>query len=184
MGNTTINGSAVSTNDYSSISDVLAFTRHLMDGQSTYNSTTRPSLSEVTRFLTRASALMNSALIGQGLAVPISQADAKAAVDDWVTAQTVEYIELTKRGVGYSEESGVRTAFKDLSKNARNWAKDNRLAFIRLGVTESHKKSDGLVFTGIDAQEDRVDPDDNSLAQPKFKIGLFDSSFDSDESKL
>lgn len=161
--------------DYSSLEEVTAFTRHLLDGQSSFNTTTRPTRTEVVRFLGRLNDYLNIALIGQGLAVPITAAYAKGACDDWVTARAAEYVELTQRGVGYSEGEGSRVVtFRNLHKAANDFAKENHLAFVRAGVTQDYKLSSGLEFTALDAADQRSDPHDTSLAQPKFKRGLFD----------
>ena len=164
--------------NYSSEAEVTAFTRHLLDGAVAFNSTTRPTSTEVGTFLTRVCGVLDVALAAAGLAVPITQTTAKLACDDWVTAHTAEYIELTQRGVGYSDGEGTRTAaFRNLQKSAMDFAKENRAGFINLGVTtiSGSALSDGLSFTGLDAVSDRADPDDAALAQPKFTRSLFDS---------
>jgi len=46
---------------------------------------------------------------------------------------------------------------------------------VGLGVTETQRLSDGLQFTGLDAQADRDDRSDTGLVQPKFERGLFDA---------
>lgn len=165
----------IRSDSYSSTSEVKAFTRHLLDGQSAFNSTTRPTGTELEKFIDRASAALNIALRGRGLAIPVTNSTAKLVCDDWVTARATQYVELTQRGVGYAEGEGSRTmSFERLSKEANEFAKFNALGFIYLGVTQSNKLSDGLDFTGLDSVADRADPDDGSLAQPLFTRGLFD----------
>ena len=39
---------------YASVAEVTAFTRHLLDGQSAFNSTTRPTVTELEKFIDRA----------------------------------------------------------------------------------------------------------------------------------
>lgn len=170
----TFDGSPVTTNSYSSIGDVLAYTRHYLDGQTTFNSTTRPRLSEVTRFLNRASGYMNMALKNVGLAIPITQADAKAAIDDWVALRAAEYVEMTQRGTGYSDGEGSRlAAFRGIAQDANEFAKTNRQAFIDLGVTVTRSAASGISFTALEAVDQRNDPTDTSLVQPIFRRGLF-----------
>ena len=160
---------------YSSAAEVLAFTRHLLSGQTSFNSTTRPTSTEVSTFLSRAGGVLDTALAGAGLAIPVTNTTAKLACDDWVTSRVTEYVELTQRGVGYSEGEGSRvTAFRNLQKSAAEFAKANRQGFIRLGVSVSHPSSEGLAFTGMTVQADRSDPDDTSLEQPKFTRTKFD----------
>lgn len=174
------------SDSYSSTGEVRAFTRHLLDAQSTFNSTTQPTLTEVEKFIDRASGVLNLALSGKGLTTPVSNTTAKLACDDWVTERAVEYVELTQRGVGYSDGEGSRVAsFRNLQKSAAEFAAINRLGFVRLGVTQTDRASDGLQFTGLDAHADRSDPSDTGLEQPLFTRHQFDepsaSRFTADE---
>jgi len=159
----------IRTDSYSSTSEVKAFTRHLLDGQSTFNTTTRPTATELEKFIDRASGVLNLAISGAGFAPSAVRGNstAKLAADDWVTVRSAEYVELTQRGVGYSDAEGSRTAsFRNLYKSAEEFIKLNSLGFVRLGVTQAYKMSDGLAFTGLDAQADRTDKDDSGLEQP------------------
>lgn len=163
--------------NYSSAAEVVAYTRHYLDGQTSFNSTTRPTGTEVRAFLERASNVLNLALAAQGLSVPVTQAQAKFACDDWVTTRAAQMVELTQRGTGYSEADGSRIAgLRSLQDDANKFAAQNRLGFIRLGVTVGHTMSEGLEFTGLDVQSNRADPDDTSLEQPSFWRGQFDDS--------
>lgn len=166
----------IRADSYSSTSEVKAFVMHLMDGQSTWNSTTRPTGPQVEKFIDRASGMLNLALVGAGFSAPVTNSTAKLACDDWVTQRATEYVELTQRGVGYSDAEGSRTAsFSNLAKRAADFVAENKQGFIRLGVTQGYKLSDGLLFTGMDAAGQRSDPGDSSLAQPKFTRDLFDN---------
>lgn len=159
---------------YSSISEVTAFTRHLLDGQSVFNSTTRPTAAEVQGFLRRASATLNVALEGVGVDTPITQEDARLLCDDWVTQQGAKWVELTQRGVGFNEEEGSRLAAFNPGRDASKFAKDNRLGMLRLGATASAALSQGLQFTGSGTQADRTDRDDSDLEQPLFERHQFE----------
>lgn len=161
---------------YSSVGEVLAFTRYLLGGQTTFNTTTQPTATEVQKFIERASNVLDVALSGQGITTPVNVATARGACDDWVTARAAEYVELTQRGAGYSDAEGNRhSAFRNMHKAAADFAKENKLGFVRLGVTAGHGLSEGLQFTGQTAQADRADPDDTSLEQPMFKRNLFNN---------
>jgi hypothetical protein len=50
-----------------------------------------------------------------------------------------------------------------------------------MGVTQQNKLSDGLTFTGLDKQADRVDPDDTTLEQPAFERWQFDNDYSTDD---
>lgn len=167
------------TDSYSSVAEVLAFTRYFLNGQTTFNSTTRPTATEVETFIDRASGLLNVAIEGQGMSSPITNTTAKLSCSDWVTARAVTYVELTSRGAGYSEGEGSRIGafLSGLAGDANKFAKDNAKGFKNLGVTQDYKLSDGLVFTALDAQSERTDPDDSTLAQPAFIRGQFDNDY-------
>ena len=160
---------------YSSTAEVTAYTRHLLDGQSAFNSTTRPTGTELEKFIDRASGVLNNALANVGLTVPVSNSTAKLSCDDWVTGQAAKYVELTQRGTGYSEAEGSRIpSFTGIHKAALDFARENGLGFKRLGAAVSHKSSEGLKFTGEDATSERAYLDDTSLRQPAFRRGLFE----------
>lgn len=165
----------IRADSYSSTGEVKAFTRHLLDGQSGFNSTTRPTATELEKFIDRASGALNVALAKQGLSTPIANTTAKLLCDDWVAAKSVQLVELTQRGEGFSGEAGSRVgAFSGLYKEADAFAEMHTLGFKRLGVGVDHPRHEGLAFTGLIAREDRGDPSDSALAQPAFRRGQFD----------
>ncbi|MCZ7544649.1 MAG: hypothetical protein M5R40_14510 [Anaerolineae bacterium] len=165
---------AIGAHSYGSTAAVLAFTRHLLDGQSTFNSTTRPTLSEVEAFIDRASATLNLALAGVGLATPVTQPDARLACDEWVIARVVGLVELTRQAQGWSGEAGDRASdrasgFIGLHGPARAFAQANALAFKRLGCAVADATAQGLTFTG------EADPADPEAAQPRFHRDMFEA---------
>jgi hypothetical protein len=169
---------AIRADSYSTTSEVKAFTRHLLDGQSTFNSTTRPTMTELEKFIDRASGVLNVAIAKAGFtpAGIRGNSTAKLAADDWVTDRAAEYVEITQRGAGYSDGEGSRTAtFHNLSKDADQFIAINTLGFIRLGVEQTIKQSSGLAFTGLDAQKDRPDRTNESLEQPFAERGQFNN---------
>lgn len=169
---------AIRPDSFSSPDEVTAFTRHLLDGQSAFNTTTRPTLVEMETFIDRASGLLNVALAREGFtpATVYANSTAKLACDDWVTAKATKYVELTQRGTGYSAAEGSRTDAFEMSSDAYKFAEDMALGFVRLGITQGNKLSQGLTFTGLTAQADRSDPDDTSLEQPFASRRRFDNT--------
>lgn len=156
--------------DYSSINEVVPYCRMLLDGEPTFNANTIPREVEVDTILDRLSAVLNSALQREGLAVPVTVTDAKLACDDWVTRYAVMNVRSMAPGLGYSDQNeDSMYSYKALMKSAREFAHDNRLGFIQMGVGQDRKMSDGLAFTGMDAQDERSDPDDSTMEQPMFE---------------
>ena len=168
---------AIRADSFSSSAEVTAYTRHLLDGQTAFNSTTRPSVTELEKFIDRASGVLNVALSGEGFSpsAVYGNSTAKLACDDWVTMKATKYVELTQRGTGYSVAEGSRTAAFSIAKDAQEFAADNALGFVQLDITQGTKMSDGLAFTGLDAQKDRADRTDTSLVQPYADRNQFDN---------
>lgn len=166
---------------YGTVAEVTAYTRYLLEGQTAFNSTTRPTVTEVEKFVDRCSGVLNAALRGVGLTTPVVNTTAKLSCDDWVVDRAAEYVELTQRGAGFNDEAGNRhSAFRNLQKSAADFAKENRLGFSRLGVGVTNKLSDGLQFTALDAVSERLDPDDTTLEQPIFTRHQFDDTATTD----
>lgn len=167
----------IRSDSYSTVTEVLAFTKYLKAGQTTFNSTTQPTLTEVEKFIDRTSAYLNVALNGSGLTSPITNSTAKLICDDFVTQRTSEYVTFTQHGVGYNQEEGGRySLFANLRKKAQDFVNENRVGLVNLGVTVTHDLSENLSFTGQTAQADRTDPTDTSLEQPLFLRKQFDNS--------
>ena len=167
---------ALLDDSYGSVAEVQAFTTYLLDSESAFNSTTQPTITQIEKFIDRASSYVNIALNTHGLTTPVTNTTAKLMLDDWVVGKATMFTELTQRGAGFNEEEGSRTSsFKTISSEAMEFVEDNALGFKRLGVPVGHAMSDGLAFTALDDQDERADPDDSTLEQPVFTRGLFGS---------
>lgn len=161
--------------NYSSVAEVVAQTRHLLDGAKTFDESTTPPRSDVLKFLTYTDAALNSALATAGFATPITDTDVKPALDAWATAKAALWVEMTQRGVGYSDEAGSRTSvFASLSPDAHEFVKQNMVGWKRLGATMSINTSDGLSYTGLDRHSQRSDPDNTTREQPMFRRRKWD----------
>lgn len=168
----------IRADSFASVAEVTAFTRHLLNGQTAYNSTTRPTLTEVEKIIDRASGVLNTALAMTGFnpSSVYANSTAKLACDDWTAQEAAKQVEMTQRGVGYGAEEGSRVAaFNMNTKTAMQFVEENKLGFIRLGIGQTYKVSDGLQFTGLTAQADRADPSDTSVEQPQFTRRQWDN---------
>lgn len=172
---------AIRDDSYSSVEEVETFNIHLFDGQGGYDSTTRPTLTQVEKFIDRTSAMLNVALARWGLSTPVTNSTAKLACDNWVTLKTAEYCELTAPSTGaFSPTDETRAGVdKSLAGQADLFARNNVRSFRALGVgyTAAHPGV-GLKFTGETVYADRADPDDSTLRQPRFRRGMFENDAD------
>lgn len=101
---------SIRPDSYGNVAAVAALTRHLLDGAPMFNEATRPSLVEVEGMVDRWSAMLNMALRARGVPIPLTYDVAVLAAGQWVIRQVAAEVELTQRGVGYSDEEGSRTA--------------------------------------------------------------------------
>lgn len=165
----------IRADSFSSLAEVTAYTRHLLDGQSAFNSTTRPTVTEVEKFIDRGSGLVNVALSKAGFTPSniYQNSTAKLTCDDWVTNYAARYVELTQRGTGYSESEGGRLPAFEIG-TADEFVMSNKLGFVQLGISQNYKSSNGFSFTGLTEQGGRTDPQDSNLEQPLFSRRQFD----------
>lgn len=158
---------------YGNMTGVVALTRHLLSGQSTFNSTTLPTATEVEGFIDRASGHLNAALAGGGFTTPVTNTTTKLALADWVIWRAALYTESSQQRRGFGGEEGG--PYDGLAVEAGEFVAGQSLGWKRLGAAVTQKASEGLQFTGLDAQAERADPDDTDLAQPAFKRGQWDN---------
>lgn len=165
---------ALDANSYSSVADVAAWTRHLLDGESSFAVTTRPTLSEVEGFIDDASAMLNDAIAAHGFSVPITAAGPKRSCDLWVRAKAAAYVELTQRAQGFDGQDGNRSsAFLNLFEDAFAFVAQHAKGWKQQGVTVSESVSEGLSFTGLKKHSERTDPDSTTIEQPMFRRRQF-----------
>ena len=162
--------------NYSSTAEVVAITRQHLQGETTYNSTTLPTATEVSKFLQRAGAVLDVALANAGFSVPVTQETAKLACDEWVTLMAAQFVELSQPLTEWGETGNTRAGMMaGLQAKAVEFVADNDLGLKNLGVPTSDPAGQGVIFTGQEAQANRSDPQDSSLEQPKFTRGQFDA---------
>lgn len=160
---------------YSSINEVRALTRRVLDGSGTFDATSRPTLAEVENFVHYASAQLNAALAAAGFTVPVTQATVLYELDAWVTAKAAMYVELTQPGAGYSDDEGSRTAvFGNLAQMASDYVKANMIGWQELGAAYTSNVSAGLAFTALNNVANRTDPSNTTREQPLFTRRQFD----------
>ena len=169
---------ALRTDSYTTVAEVEPFTREFMDGESSFNSTTIPTVTEVESIIDDISGVLNISLRGAGFAPAdiIANSTAKLACDAWTRGVAVQYVEITHSGVGFGGGEDGRVGFMDnLYETANDFTMAAALGFKREGVTVSDAAHKGLSFTATTKHTNRTDPDNTSLEQPKIRRGIFDN---------
>jgi len=164
---------AIRSDSYSSVDEVRGFTRHVLDGHTTFDALTRPTITEVEKFIDRASALLNVALSTAGFSpsAVYGNAVSKLACDDWVTQQAVKYVHYTQRNTNIFSDKPETFQMDSAAEFVALMAQ----GLVNLGVAQANPKGDGLTFTGLDAQDLRSDPTDSTKEQPLFIRKAFDN---------
>ena len=169
---------AIRSDSYSSTDEVLTMTRHLLEGEVTFNSTTRPTLVEVEGFINQASGALNVSLAKHGLqnADIALNGTATLACDSWVRMRATQFAEMTHPVQGFQGDNDSRAElFGQMFKDADKFVSTNVLGWKRLDISVADPTNQGLSNAAETKQSSRSDPDDSSLSQPLFKRGLFDA---------
>lgn len=163
----------LAANSYGSLAEIQVLAAHLLDGQSAFNSTTVPAATSVETLVDRVSGVLNTALANAGFSVPVSNATAKLACDEWVVRWSTNELRKAYPHYGIADQEDVPIG--NIFDAAADFVKQNEQAFKNLGVTVSDDVSNGLTFTGLLKHSERTDPDNTSYEQPFFRRGLFDA---------
>lgn len=155
---------AIRANSYGSVSEVAALTRRYTD-DGDYQIYTCPTLVEVEGFINRVSSIVNVLLAEAGFVIPVSQADAKLAIDEFVIAQVVQLCHGANGAGPFapgSEElrNSNSTPFGVITKEAASFISDHAAGIEALGATRSTASiAVGLACrTTDDSGEDIVPP--------------------------
>lgn len=139
---------ALGGNSYGTVDEVGALTPlYATASGTTYDAATRPTLTQVEKFLDRVSAIVNVLLAEAGFAIPVSQADAKLALDEFVIAQAVELCHAANGAGPYapgSEEMRYGSPFRTITKEAASFISDHADGLEALGATRARGITEGL----------------------------------------
>jgi len=136
----------IGANSYGSTGDVAALTPRYANGSAIFDATTRPTLTTVEAQVNQVSALANSILAQAGFVTPISQADAKLALDIFVNeevAAIVEGINGSGRFGPTTKEPG-RSRFALITDALKSFVQANKQGFVNLGVPIFTSEVDSL----------------------------------------
>ncbi len=139
---------AIGANSYGTVAEVGALTPlYATATGTTYDTTTRPTLAQVEQMIDRTSSILNIALASAGFTVPVSQADAKRALDEFVVAQVVELCHAANGAGPYapgSDEMRAGTPFRTITREAAKFVDEYAPGLEALGALRSRAVAYGL----------------------------------------
>ena len=151
---------AIGANSYGTVAEVEALTRRWA-GDTGYSASTRPNLEQVEKFIDNASATLNVMLAKAGFAIPITDADAKAACGQIVVEVAVDLCHAANStGRFFTEralERGV-SPMKALRQDMAEWVEANAAGLELLGATRTYSALSGIAYRDSDNSGDATAP--------------------------
>lgn len=151
---------AIGDNSYGTVAEVAALTLRYTHAGS-YDATTRPTLTQVETFVDRVSAILNVLLAEAGFAIPVTQADAKLALDDFAVDQAAELCHAANGAGTYAPGSEVlrgRTPREAIIEAAAAFVSDHADGLEALGATRERHLTEGLACRTEDDGGDEIVP--------------------------
>ena len=84
---------AIGDNSYGGAAGVASFTPRYANGSGTFDEGTNPTLAEVEGWIDQVSGILNTILSDERFSIPVTQADAKSALDLFVNQETAALVE-------------------------------------------------------------------------------------------
>lgn len=149
---------ALAANSYGSVEEVAAMVpNYTASGE--FSTSTRPTEHQVEVFIDRVSAIINAVLARQGFSIPITNADAKLACDEFVVEQVVDLCDAVNRmGRFYSDSVGGQSRFALIRRDAVEFIEDQATGLEQLGATRNYSLTQGLGYLSTDDSGDDIEP--------------------------
>lgn len=153
---------AIRSNSYGSVSEVEALVPRYCTDNGHFGPTSRPSLTQVEKFIDRVSGLVNILLAEEGFAIPVTQADAKLALDDFVVAQSAQLAHAVNGAgpfaPGNEEFASGKSPFQIITKEAADFINKHADGLAALGASRTRSLTDGLACRTTDDAGDDIHP--------------------------
>jgi hypothetical protein len=153
---------AVGANSYGTAAQVAALTpRYTKAGEFKADGTTNPTLATVEGWIDSASATINVCLAAAGFSIPVTQADAKAAVAQVVVEAVADLCHYANSsGRFYTEralERGV-APMKVLRQEMADWVEAQADGLELLGAARTRASTAGILFRDSDQRGNPTAP--------------------------
>lgn len=127
---------ALDSTSYGSVVGVAAHVKHLTNAVGSFDTQTRPTLTEVESFLDQVSDVLNGWLARAGYTIPVSQENAARVLARYANLGAAGHCELAQRNSGYSpdNENERENEFFALFKLAESYIESGALAALGAAV--------------------------------------------------
>ena len=149
---------AVGANSYGSVAEVASLVKRYTTSGS-FDASSHPTEVQVEGFVDKVSGLVNVLLAALGFTVPISQADAKLALDLFVVEEAAALCEAANSaGRFFSEGARETGAFQHIQKDTEAFIEAHAVGFERLGATRGRSVTYGMGYLDTDDAGDAIEP--------------------------
>lgn len=151
---------AIGAKSYGSTDEVAALTPRFADPTThLYTASTRPTLAQVEKLIDRVSGILNVLLAEQGFSIPVTQADAKLALDQFVVAQVADLCNFTNSAGRFFDNKKLQGGpFSAIMQEAEEFIKKHMPGLAALGATQTTAGLDGLDYRETNDAGDDIEP--------------------------
>ena len=149
---------AIGANSYGSVAEVASLVKKYTT-EGSFGASSHPTEAQVEGFIDKVSGLVNVMLAEMGFTVPVSQADAKLALDLFVVEEAAALCEAANSsGRFFSEKAREIGAFQHIQKDTEAFIAAHAVGFERLGATRGRSATYGLGYWDTDDAGDDIEP--------------------------
>jgi len=152
---------AIGANSYGTVAEVAALVgRYTSSGS--FGAGTRPTTTQVEQFIDRVSGIINVFLAEAGFTIPVSQTDAKLALDEFVISQATLLAHAANGAGPYAPNSrklrDTRTPSWLIMGEASDFVSTHADGLEALGATRTRLLTYGLGCRLTDDSGDKIEP--------------------------
>ena len=146
-------------NSYGSPDEVAALVaRYTTSG--VFDDSSRPTLTQVERFIDRISGLANTYLAEEGFTVPITQTDAKMALDELVTQAVIELCHIANSAGRFFTDRRLKrqSPLRVIREEIAAWVAEHASGLENLGAARGTSFAEQIGFRDTDESGDDTFP--------------------------
>lgn len=149
---------ATSERSYGAASDVAALTPRFTTNGS-YDSSSRPTLSQVDAWIDQVSAILNVLLAEANFTIPVTQKDVALLLKHFVATEVADLANYANSaGRFFSDKNMTTGPWQAIQSEAAKFISEHAEGLQNLGAGRSVAGLDGLAFNETDDEGDEIEP--------------------------
>lgn len=151
----------ISANSYGDTAEVAALVPRYVNSNGEFDAVTRPKLAEVESIIDQLSGIVNAMLAEAGFTIPVSQADAKLAIDLFVNQEAAAICEGVNGYGRFGPTQGKGTQrgrWALMTDDVEKFIKTYMAGLERLGAARTYSQTAGLAYRDTDERGNETFP--------------------------